>query len=298
MDTKMLFEEVADGIRLLKSPFGGLWSGICLVNRGKKLLVDSGANADVIDECLVPALRKMRLKLEDLDLLLNTHCHGDHIGGHFRIRQLAPSLKMATFRGSLDKLREPMKYSKLIRARFPSESPPPPPVLLGVEPNVLLDDGDTVDTGAGKLHLIHTPGHDDDCVCFYDEATGTLISGDSIQGNGTPLQGIGFYQDLTAYRVSLRKLLDMKIETLVAGHPYCPYGHLASGDAKIRECLEGCLGLTYQYDRFIGEDLKAGAYGLDVIARNLIAKLDGACPEFMFLAFYTVSEHLKLISRK
>ena len=37
--------------------------------------------------------------------------------------------------------------------------------------------------------------------------TGTLITGDSLQANGTICQGIGFYQDLAGYEKALERLL-------------------------------------------------------------------------------------------
>jgi len=293
MDGIPVFEEVADSIFLLKSPFGTLWSGIYLVKRKRPVLIDSGADAATVDECLLPALSKLGLGLNNVELLLCTHTHGDHIGGHFRLKQLAPQLKTPTFRGSLAKLRDPLEYSKLIRAKFPQDSPPPPPVLKGVEPDILLDEGSEIDTGSGVLRLLHAPGHDDDCVCFHDEATKTLISGDSLQGNGTPFQGLGFYQDLSSYRGSLRKLRAMAIERLAAGHGYLPFGNLVEGRKKVDECLEECLSLTELYDKFLDESWTAGLREPHELAKALLESLGAQCPKFLFLALQTTMAHLK-----
>lgn len=283
------FEEVVPGIRILHSPFGGLWSGIVLIPGTENVLIDSGASAEVVDDCLVPALRGEGLEPADIHWLLCTHCHGDHIGGHRRLREIG-SARIAAYRGSLSKLRDPLKYSKLIRSRFPEFSPPLPPVLRGVEPDLLLDEGDRV---ANRLRLVYTPGHDDDTVCWYDEVTKSLISGDSLQGNGTDLQGIGFYQSLPAYRASLGRLGDMDIVNLIAGHPYLPVGATAIGREDVLAYLNECFRSVDLYDKLIAEIWHSGEHEPANIARQLIQRVNGQEPEFLFLAIYTVIEHLK-----
>jgi hydroxyacylglutathione hydrolase len=257
---------------------------------GENVLIDSGATAQTVDGCLVPALRREGLELTDIAWLLNTHCHGDHIGGHYRIRELA-GVKTATFRGSLAKLRDPLQYSKAIRSRFPDFSPPPQPVLRGVEPDRLLDDGGRV---AGRLRLVFTPGHDDDAVCWYDEATQTLISGDSLQGNGTESSGIGFYQDLVTYRTALQRLAGMTIANICAGHPYVPGGAVALGAEEVSAYLKTCFNFTEYYDQLITAAWEAGERDPAVIARQIIKKSGGPVPRYLFLALYTVTAHLKI----
>jgi len=278
------------GISTLETPFGGIWSGVVLVQGPQNILIDSGATAEIVDDCLMPALRHEGLELNNIDLLLNTHCHGDHIGGHYRIRELNSKIKIATYAGSYDKIRDPLKYSKLIRARFPEYSPLPPTVLKGIEPDLLLEDGGVV---AGHLRLIHTPGHDDDSVCWYDMNTKTLICGDSLQFNGTSTQGIGFYQDLKAYRNTLRKLSEIPVNNIILGHPYNPCGAVAIGQEKAYAFLEECISLVDIYDEFIRNLVNEGENDPVVIAQRLIEHMGGKMPEYLFLALYTVTEHLK-----
>ena len=121
----LLFKEVIPGIKRLESPFAGGWSGIILIKGRENILIDSGASAQVVDECLVPALGKEGLTPGDIHWLLNTHTHGDHIGGHYRLSQIS-NAKIVAFSGSADKMRNPLKYSKLIRSVFPEFSPQPP----------------------------------------------------------------------------------------------------------------------------------------------------------------------------
>ncbi|NLO37610.1 MAG: MBL fold metallo-hydrolase [Clostridiaceae bacterium] len=284
----MQFVEAVPGIKVLRTPFSGSWSGVTLVRGNENLLIDSGASATVVDEVIVPALQAEGLTVGDISWLLNTHCHGDHIGGHARLRQLGVK-NIATITCSADKLGHPLIYSRQIRARFPEHSPPPPAVLNGVEADLLLNDGDLI----GRLRLIHTPGHDTDTVSWLDEQTGTLICGDSLQANGTELQGVGFYQDLPAYRATLERLTGMKIDNLVAGHDYLPYGALAIGPAAVSAFLSGCLAITYQYDREIKNLWTQGVQDPVTLAKRLIQTVNGQEPAYLFLPLYTVTEHIK-----
>ncbi len=285
----LLFKEPVPGIKILETPFGGLWSGVVLIKGRENILIDSGASTEIVDTCLIPALKNEDLEPGDIHWLLNTHCHGDHVGGHRRFRELS-NAKIATLRGSLDKMRYPLKYNKLIRASFPDYSPPASAGLQGLEPDILLDDNDTI---AGRLQLIHTPGHDTDSVCWLDTTTNTLISGDSLQANGTILQGIGFYLDLKGYRNSLCRLQTLKIDNIITGHPYEPCGSSAIGTEKSAAYLRKCLYLTDTYDILIREIKRTGISEPAQIAVQLIERLGGNLPEYLFLALYTVCEHLK-----
>lgn len=120
------FREVQDGIFLLKSPFPPVWSGVTLVRGEELCLIDSGASADVVDGVIRPALAELGLGLGDIDWLVSTHCHGDHIGGHARIKELAPQIRTACIEQAAPALRDPAANAVRIRTKYPRFSPPPP----------------------------------------------------------------------------------------------------------------------------------------------------------------------------
>lgn len=288
-----LFEEIVPGVCLLKSPFGAEWSGIVLLKGEKNILIDSGANKEIVDNCLIPALKKEGLSLEQISLLASTHCHGDHIGGHKRIRELS-SVKIAAYKGSVDKIRNPLEYARRIRFVFKSDSPAPPEVLDGVETDILLEDNELI---GGRLRVIHTPGHDDDTVCWLDEKTWTLISGDSLQGCGAAGAGLAFYQDLNAYRASLNKLLSKDIQNIVAGHFYAPYGPCAIGKEAVKNYLENCVAVTERYDKYIINCFKNDERNEHVIAKKLIENENRQVPDYLFLALFTIKAHINVYQK-
>ena len=156
----------------------------------------------------------------------------------------------------------------------------------------VLKDGDVI---AGRLQVIHTPGHDDDCVCWYDLKTKTLITGDSLQGNGTPAQGVGFYKDLDAYLSSVRCLQQLNAEHILCGHEYDKIGWNIRGADAVQVALQTCEAYPQLYHQFIQHHYQAGMTDPVAIAKLLIQQQGCGMPDKLFLALYTVTQHLKKI---
>lgn len=280
------FETIADGISFLKIPFGPVWTGVVLVQGEENYLIDSGATAEDVDRYIIPALAEKKLTPGDIHWLLNTHCHGDHIGGHERLWQLG-QMPVAAFELAAPKVADPVPYAVKIRTRFPEYSPLPQSQLRGVPVTRVLKDGEML---GERLQVIHTPGHDDDCICWYDVKTKTLITGDSLQANGTVCQGIGFYQDLPGYCRTLLRLQEMDVETILCGHDYDGIGWRIHGRDDVKAALCKCVEYVKTYHCFVE---KQGEEGTDnpEIARKLIETVGCGYPERLFMALYTVEQH-------
>lgn len=286
------FEEILPGVYLLKVPFGVVWTGVVLVRGEKSVLIDSSQTQP--GEFVVPALAEMGLKPSDVDWLLNTHVHGDHIGGHHSL--VADfGMKAAALDTSAQALRDPVAVAVRVRTRFPRNSPPPQVYLKGVEPAKVLAENELLE---GRFFAIRTPGHDDDCVCWYDTETKTAFTGDSLQANGTPTQGVGFYRDLAAYRRTLAHLAEYDIENLVCGHDYDGIGPVVRGRENVKAALGYCAERVALYDSKLRGYLAEGVPVEDepvALALRLIDEVGCGRPDALFLALHTVSEHLKEI---
>ena len=280
------FAQIAKDVYLLKVPFGPVWTGVVLLRGKENILIDSSATGQDVDQYVIPALKAIGLGLEDIHYLVNTHSHGDHIGGHARLRQLG-SFQVASFTGSKPKVENPVPYAIATRTKFPEHSPAPQSSLQGVAVDIALSDGEIL---ANRLQLIHTPGHDDDCVCLLDLPTGTLITGDSLQANGTICQGVGFYKSLPDYLYTLKKLEnDTQIQNILCGHDYDGIGYWLEGKEAVSEGLAYCRERVRASHRFICQrnDQEPAA-----IAVALIEALGCGIPEHLFMALYTVTQHL------
>ncbi len=285
----MEFTCVCKTVYLLREPFGGTTTGIILLTGEKNYLIDAGGSAALVDEVLVPALRERGLRPSDIDCLLCTHTHGDHIGGFRRLRELGVK-RIAAYTRSVDKIRDPLSYNIEIRRAFPENSPPPSAGLVGTTVDEPLADGAVV---GGRVELIATPGHDDDAVCLFDRESRTLVCGDSIQLDGTAVQGCGAYMDLPAYRRSMERLRGVPAERAILGHPFIPCGDLVEGRSTVLRLLCDAQDKTYLYRDFVKSRLDAGETDTAGIAKALIAHIGGIQPKHLFLPMYTVREHMK-----
>jgi len=281
------FEPVASGIYRLKIPLLTMWTSVILVRKGgQNVLIDSGRTGADADGYIVPALRQFGLGPADIDVLLATHTHWDHIGGHARLRELGVR-RIAVYEKGFPKLCDPAAYQEKMFWEFRENSAQVLPPLVGLKADAVLRDGEEI---AG-LRLIATPGHDDDCVSFLEPDSGVLISGDSLQGVGIEVLGCAFYQYLPDYESTLKKLQAMKIKSVLFSHPTPPWTTpLSPAETVFAETL----GFIRQYDELLERQTPKP---LAERAEELILALGGKVPEHLVLAMYTVREHLRRMGR-
>ncbi len=284
-----MFKEIFEGLYLLKVPFGDSWTGVTLVDDDEKVLIDSGSRLEDCDEYIIPALNELGYKLEDITYLTNTHSHGDHIGSYYRIKELCPNIKVVASESDKDNVENPAQKAISIRTKYPEYSPAPQSYLKGVKVDIVLKSGESL---TKRLSIIETPGHDSGCVCWYDKKTKTIITGDSIQGNGTPTQGIAFYQSLDDYRNSMHRLLNMDIDNIICGHEYDKIGSIIKGKDNVKKALELSLTITNVYQKYINNRLSEGMNSAGDIAVKMINDLGCGMPPKLFMAVYTVNEHI------
>ncbi len=288
----MKFERFCDHIYVLRTPFGAVTSAVTLVE-GKEgcTLIDSGANDETVRSCILPALREFGADGRDMRRLLCTHTHGDHIGGHFMLKQLFPDMEIVVTERQAPKVADPLLYNIRIRSVYPAYSAPPSYGLRGVAADRVLMEGGRV---AG-LVSVPAAGHDDDCVGWLHEASGTLISGDALQGGGTETQGIALYFDLDAYRKTLERMEKIGAERILAAHDFRLAGAQAESSAACRAYIDCCRAVTEEYDRILHE---IGSTGTPKAAEILIERTGGKMPEYLFLAMYTVDAHYSCTNMK
>jgi hydroxyacylglutathione hydrolase len=102
-------------------------------------------------------------------LLLNTHCHIDHVlGNRFTYEQygLVPQFH----EGELPLLMEVQNYAPQMGFRYE----------VSPVPETYLSPGDEISLGNHKLTCLFAPGHSPGHLCFYSEAQGFLIGGDVL----------------------------------------------------------------------------------------------------------------------
>ncbi|MGM9874028.1 MAG: MBL fold metallo-hydrolase [Bacilli bacterium] len=288
----MGFEKINKGLYILKIPFANIYVAIYLLINKKKILIDSGLSSDNITTYLLPALKELGLDILDIDILTQTHTHADHIGGHYKIKELNPNIKVYAIKESIDKINNPLFYNTEIRKVFPFDSPSPNYELKGIPVDYVLKDNEIIDD---KIKVIYTPGHDDDCVSFLDMESNILLTGDSIQQHGTDTQGMALYMYIDSYIETLNKLKTLHLDGIISGHPFNPYNEYILGKENVNNFIDFNLKIVDEYNEIIKENITLDIHDL---VKMIIKHNNKQIPNYLFLGLYTVSQHLEYIKKK
>src|SRR3954463_14115400 len=124
---------------------------------GECAIIDPGMYTSAEQNVVVNFIKENNLTPT---LLLNTHCHIDHVlGNKFVFEQYG--LKPQFHEGELPVLEAVIAYAPAMGFRYD-----PSPL-----PDVLLHDTGTVTFGNTTLQLIFAPGHSPASLCFYDQGS-------------------------------------------------------------------------------------------------------------------------------
>ncbi len=160
------------------------------------ILVDTGAGHN--KDYLFSQLRENGVEPEDIELVVNTHCHFDHIGGNC----FFPNAKIAVHRLDAISIRNEDTLGTMGSAFDNADNS---------RVDIELEDGDEI----ADFKVIHTPGHTSGGICLWDGEN--LISGDTIfAGGGVGRMDIGGdYQDM---KNSVEKLMELDVANIYPGH--------------------------------------------------------------------------------
>ena len=170
----------------------------CWLLRGDPLtLVDAGPNTPEALAALEAGLAGHRLRIEDIELLILTHQHSDHVGlaatirersgcpvaGHELLADYVADVQAALiaeedweerlllFHGTSREICD--EFLAIARDRRAYGG-------AGAALDVRLADGDVVKAGGRSLRAALRPGHSPTDTLFVDDATGTALAGDHL----------------------------------------------------------------------------------------------------------------------
>jgi hydroxyacylglutathione hydrolase len=157
-------------------------SNAFLVEGERTVLVDAGANFD--------AAPRISAEVEDLDAVILTHRHPDHVENVADVRD---AFDVATW--GFDASDEHVDHE--------------------------IEDDGTVKLGDHEYRALHTPGHEPHHLCFYSEAASTLFAGDLVFQNGsfgrTDLEG-GDRPTLVESIERVQEAVDEDLAVVYPGH--------------------------------------------------------------------------------
>ena len=218
--TNMPLHPIFPGVSHIDLPWTNAW----LLHHGEEaVLIDTGTRWDrkQILAALPPGTR--------LTSILLTHGHCDHAGNAAFLAE--------RFGAKLVAHEEERVYVETRRTYIPRgiRAIGPRGILCALgemafpvkrrKVDVIVQEGDRVDTPIGPLTVLHTPGHTPGHVSYFHEGEGWLFSGDALlnvipflRRTGLSLAPSIFCSDVAALRRSARRIAELGPGALLAGH--------------------------------------------------------------------------------
>jgi len=205
-------------------------------NRGS-ILVDCGWDSPEAIWALREGLKADGLSFGDIKWVVVTHVHPDHFGLAAKMRELCgASVVMHRLDAALIDSRyiHPERLAEETEALLLAHGVPPEEIgqmreasahaaqfVTPLEPDVLVDDGDTVSNGTFEFDVIHTPGHTPGHMCLFELRKRRLFTGDHVLFNAVSHVGVDPQSGADPagdYIRSLQKLLERQVSFVFPGH--------------------------------------------------------------------------------
>ncbi len=206
-------DRVFDDLFVVKHEMRPGWFCSVLVFFGENRIgiVDSGFEETARDMVL-PCIKEQGRSWDEVTLVVNTHRDGDHVKGNQVLKDSTGALIAAH--------------------RLEAEAIP--------DVDQLLEDGDIVTLGDRVFKVLLTPGHRPGAICLFEEETGLLVTDDVVCGAREDL----IRMDKAIYIDSLRKLLSLRIDTMIMSHPFEPAGKNVLKGSEAKKMIEASIRIA------------------------------------------------------
>jgi glyoxylase-like metal-dependent hydrolase (beta-lactamase superfamily II) len=232
-----------DSVSPIRLPLPHIGSVNAWLLRGDPLtLVDAGPNSDEAMDALAAGLRRSGVRVEDIELVLATHHHLDHVGLLPAVRRRSGAT-VAVLDATADYVADCHGRIELDRAfshRLMAAHGVPRAVIddnehfwefirsnsATFEADVRLADGDVIRAGGRDLDVLARPGHSRTDTLFVDADGALAFVGDHLLAtvsSNTEISPVGAAEGArprprTEYLGNLARTAAMPLEMLLTGH--------------------------------------------------------------------------------
>ena len=168
------------------------------------VMIDTGSDQNF--PVLERGLRRIGMKVRDINLVINSHEHCDHIGAN---RYFQESAIIAAYCLAASKMVSGDYYVTMYKGNDLNEIP--------MRVHLWLENMTRIDLGNYSLRIFHTPGHTSGCISIIETTCGLLFSADSVFAGGT-LSYIAESGSIGDYLDSLARLRCFGLQALYPGH--------------------------------------------------------------------------------
>ena len=174
--------------------------------RGKSrtILIDVGLSSNYPH--LLTCLAHVGVTPEDIDMVVLSHEHLDHIGAayHFHGKSFIAAHRLAA-----NKIMLRDDFS-MLRKMFNEPNVP-------INIDIWLEEGNMLDLGNFRLDALYTPGHTSACMSLFDAEKGLLFAADTLMPGGV-MGGVFGSGSIADYIQSLERLKGLNSKILLSGH--------------------------------------------------------------------------------
>ena len=263
----------------------GLSPNVYLIHDGKEgILVDSGIDSEESTEIQLNYLNAQAIELQQIVL---THHHMDHMGGAERLRQ-ATGACVSMHRQErflLDK-RQTIRTEDWSTSNRDAIEETRQGIMETTIDRWLLD-GDTIPVNELTLQVVHSPGHTPGSICLYLPQERAMFTGDTVPGIGTTAVMPPPIGDMALYFDSLIHLKTYDVSLLLPGHGPV----ITNPQQKLQELLDH----RRQREEQIMELVSNGISTPQSLLRSLYSEVGSHVRQ---LALWQIEAHLAKLSEE
>ncbi len=226
-------------VPLPQNPLGHINSYL-IRSKSENLLIDTGLDFPKSFRLLCEGLSEAETKLENLNAILLTHFHVDHVGLIPRFKESSKKINLLIHQSEIMLSKQMMKdyqnYKENIEIFLESNGAPSSITkkLQGFHPAFFtpqaydelaetakpLEHGQELTIGNYNFQIIWTPGHSPGHICLYEPSLRILFSGDHILPTITShiSQFLENMDPLTDYLDSLTKIEELDVSVVLPAH--------------------------------------------------------------------------------
>ncbi len=210
----------------------GYLNGNHFVYRGEEpILIDTGYVSDFNKTAVL--IETLGVNLSNIRLIINTHCHCDHIGGNNLIQKksgcdIACHTIGKYYIDSHDDWSTWWKYYNQEADFFSCTKE--------------LKDGDIVTVGSYNFKIIHTPGHASDGIVLYNKKNKILLSSDTLWENNISVVTMRIEGSRTLFSMleSLEKIEALNVKMVYPGHGK-PFADVKAAISKSKKIIKSYM---------------------------------------------------------
>jgi glyoxylase-like metal-dependent hydrolase (beta-lactamase superfamily II) len=297
--------EVADGVFCIPTDYPAVADAPLWVHllRGDPWTLIDCATPSTWDAVFKDAFPRIGVDPREIGWLVLTHGHPDHMGGHPTLRPHAP-FRVAAPLEDVIWVESVERQWHNFWDRFPGTMP-----VDGIRDAIvemcggdlavdrILRDGDVFEAGGRSLRVVLTRGHTRGHCALFEEATGVLFSGDSVQGRGIGASSgtsafAPLYEDVDDCLRGLERLRALPF-TLLCGAHFAPLDR-AAGLALLDESI----AFVHDTDALVRGLLADATEPLSVPdVAAAIGRVTGTNPPVAMQTIFTAVAHLEHAAR-